>query len=114
MANLLSSNVTVTSSWLTGSTSGKRNKVRRVKWTSTTAGGGTNRLLASAFGFTRILNCSSILLDASTKKVYPAVPSADGSEILVIDPAVVTDGNRDKVIDLDTSTDYAYITLEGV
>jgi len=114
MASLLSTNVVVTDSWLTGSTSGKRNKVRKVKWTGTTAGGGTNRLLASAFGYTKILNCSSILLNASTKKIYPAVPSADGSEILVMDPAVTTDGDRDKAIDLATSTDYAYITLEGV
>jgi hypothetical protein len=114
MANLTSANVTVISSWTTGSTNGKRNKVRRVKWTSTTAGGGTNRLLASAFGYTKILNCSSILLDATTKKIYPAVPSADGSEILVMDPAAVTDADRDKVIDLATSTDYAHITLEGV
>src|SRR5439155_20908418 len=77
MANLLAANVTVLDSWLTGSTSTRRNKVRRVKWTSTTAGGGTNRLLATAFGFTKILHCSSILLDASTKKVYPAVPSSN-------------------------------------
>ena len=86
MANLSSANVTVVESWLTGSTSTRRNKVRRVKWTSTTAGGGTNRLLATAFGFTKILNCSSILLDATTKKIYPAVPSSNGSEILVMDP----------------------------
>lgn len=114
MANLTSANVTVIESWLTGSTSGKRNKVRKVKWTSTTAGGGTNKLLASAFGYTKILNCSSILLNATTKTIYPAVPSADGSEILVCDPAVSTDADRGKAIDLATSTDYAYITLEGV
>ena len=114
MANLLPANVTVIDSWLTGSTSGKRNKVRRVKWTGTTAGGGTNKLVASAFGYTKILRCSSILLDASTKTIYPAVPSADGSEILVCSPAVVTDGDRAKAIDLATSTDYAFITLEGV
>jgi len=114
MANLSSANVTVVESWLTGSTSTRRNKVRKVKWTSTTAGGGTNKLLATAFGFTKILNCSSILLDATTKKIYPAVPSSDGSQVLVMDPAVVTDANRDNAIDLATSTDYAYCTIEGV
>ncbi len=114
MADLLSTNVTVLDSWLTGSTSSRRNKVKRVKWTGTTAGGGSNKLLASAFGFTKILRCSNILLDATTKKLYPATPSADGSQVFVIDPAVVTDGDRDKVIDLATSTDYAYCTIEGV
>ncbi len=114
MANLLASNVTVLDSWVTGSTSSKRNKVRRVKWTGTTAGGDTNKLLASAFGFTKILHCSDILLDASTKSIHPAVPSADGSQILVMDPTTVTDANRANVADLATSTDYAYCTIEGV
>lgn len=114
MADLVSTNVTVISSWTTGATNGKRNKVRQVKWTSTTAGGGTNKLVASAFGFTKILRCSNILLDSSTKKIYPAMPSADGSQVLVTDPAQATDANRDNVADLATSTDYAYMTLEGV
>ena len=114
MADLLSTNVTVIESWVTGSTNGKRNKCRRVKYTSTTAGGATNRLLASAFGYTKILRCSNILLDSTTKKIYPASPSADGTLVLVTNPAQVTDANRADAADLATSTDYAYLTLEGV
>jgi hypothetical protein len=114
MANLATADVTVIEAWRTGNTNGKRNKVRRVKWTNTTAGGGTNRLLASAFGFDKILKCSPILLDGTTKKIYAAVPSADGSEILVADLTVATDADRAKAIDLATSTDYAYCTIEGV
>lgn len=114
MADLLASNVTILESWRTGATNGKRNIVRSVKWTGTTAGGGTNRLLASSFGFTKIIKCSNILLDATTKSIYLAMPSSDGSEILVADPSVGTDADRAKAIDLATSTDYAYATIEGV
>jgi hypothetical protein len=114
MADLSSSNVTVLDFWKTGGTSTKRNTVKRVKWTSTTAGGTSNKLLATAFGFTKILNASHILLDASTKKIYPAVPAADGSYLLVAAPTQATDANRADVADLATSTDYAYCTIEGV
>ena len=114
MADLLSTNVTVIASWVTGATNGKRNKVRSVKWTSTTAGGGTNKLLASAFGYTKILRCTHILLDSTTKKIYPAAPSADGTQILVSAPTQGTDANRADAADLATSTDYAYCVLEGV
>lgn len=114
MADLSSANVTVLDSWTTGATNGRRNKCRRVKWTGTTAGGGTNKLLASAFGFTKILRCSNILLDGSTKEVYPATPSADGSQILVSNTEQGTDASRANAADLATSTDYAYCTLEGV
>ena len=114
MANLSSTNVTVIESWTTGSTSSKRNKVKRVKWTGTTAGGTSNLLTASAFGFTKILNCSPILLDASTKAIYPAVPNAGGTAIFALNAANETDGTRTDPADIATSTDYAYVTLEGV
>ncbi len=114
MADLVSTNVTVLDSWTTGSTNGKRNKCRRVKWTATTAGGASNRLLASAFGYTKILRCSNILLDSSTKKVYPAVPNSDGSVIYASKPENATDATRADPVDVATSTDYAYCTLEGV
>ncbi len=108
MADLLASNVTILESWRTGATNGKRNIVRHVKWTGTTAGGGTNKLLASALGFTKIIKCSSVLLDATSKVIVPASPSSDGSQILTGDP---TSG---AVADLATSTDSAYATIEGV
>lgn len=108
MANLSSANVTVLASWRTGATNGKRNIVKSVKWTNTTAGDGTDKLLASAFGLAKIIKCSNVLLDATSKLIIPAVPSADGSEILTADP---TDGTLNSVA---TSTDYAYATIEGV
>lgn len=114
MADLVSTNVTILDSWRTGATNGKRNIVRHVKWTSTTAGGVTNKLLASALGFTKILKCSNILLDASTKAVFPAVPAADGTYIIASNPAQATDANRTDPADIATSTDYAYCTIEGV
>lgn len=114
MADLLAANVTVIDAWKTGGTGTKRNTVKRVKWTSTTAGGDTNKLLASALGFNKILNCSHVLLASSTVKVYPAAPSADGSRINVSAPTQVTDANRADVADLATSTDFAYCTVEGI
>lgn len=113
MADLASTNVTVISSWTTGGTNGRRNKVKQVKWTSTTAGGDSNKLLASAFGFNKILRSSNVLLDASTKKIYPAAPSADGSRLNISAPTNATDANRADVADLATSSDYAYATIEG-
>jgi len=114
MANLLASNVTVLDAWTTGDTSSKRNVVKRVKWTGTTAGGATNLIVATALGLTKILRCSNILLDATTKQVFPAVPNADGSAIFASNPAQGTDANRADPADIATSTDYAYCTIEGV
>lgn len=114
MSDLANADVTVVDAWTNGGTNGRRNKVLHVKFTNTTAGGGTNRLLATAFGLTKILRCSNILLDATAKAIYPAVPSADGSEVLTFDPTESTDGDRATPADIATSTDYAYITVEGV
>jgi hypothetical protein len=114
MADLLASNVTVLDAWTTGDTSSKRNVVKRIKWTSTTAGGYTNKLVATAFGLVKILRCGNILLDAATKQVYPAVPSADGAIIVASNPAQATDANRADPADIATSTDFAYCTIEGV
>jgi hypothetical protein len=114
MADLLAANVTMVKSWTTGGTTGKRNKVRQVKWTGTTAGGATNRLLATALGFTKIIRASNILLDSSTKKIYSTVPSSDGLVLYVSAPTDATDATRANVADLATSTDYAYCTIEGL
>lgn len=114
MADLLAANVTNIASWRTGGLNGKRNIVKQVKWTGTTAGGTSNKLLASALGLTKVLKCSNILLDASTKAVFPAVPSADGTYIIATNPAQATDANRTDPADIATSTDYAYCTIEGV
>jgi hypothetical protein len=113
MADLSAANVTVLASWSTGNANGRRNKVKRVKWTGTTAGGATDKLLASAFGFRVILKSSSVLLDSSTKKIYPSVPSADGTILFLSNPAEATDANRANVANVATSTDFAYVTLEG-
>ena len=114
MANLASSNVTTIASWTNGGLNSRRNIVKQVKWTSTTAGGTSNKLLATSFGLSKILNASNILLDASTKKIYPTAVASDGSYLLVMDPAQATDANRPNVADLATSTDYAYCTIEGL
>lgn len=112
MADLLASNVTILNSWTDGTPTGKRNKVRQVKWTSTTAGGASNRLLASALGFTKIIRASNILLDSSTKHCIPTVPSADGTVLYAC--SLSTDNLESTIGDVATSTDYAYCTIEGV
>jgi hypothetical protein len=113
MANLSSANVTVIEWWYSGGVNGRRNVVKVCKYTGTTAGGASNQLVASAFGLARVNRCSNIFLDSSTKKVYPAAPSTDGSYIGVTAPTQGTDANRADLADLATSTDYAYITVEG-
>lgn len=113
MADLLASNVTTIASWREGGANGQRRLVKRVKWTSTTAGSTANKLLASAFGLKVIESCGHVLLDASTKRLFPAVPSADGSHILLANLADATDASRNAAADLATSTDFAFCEIAG-
>ncbi len=113
MADLAKANVTILSAYSSGGVNGKARKVIRAKFTSTTAGGTTNKLVASAFGLRVIERCSNIFLDAATKRMYPAVPAPDGTYITTYDPNQATDANRNIPADIATSTDSAYVSVEG-
>lgn len=113
MANLAASNLTVVSEYFCSGNNGRRNVRKVCKITGVTAGGGTNKLLASVLGMARVDTCTNLFLDASTDKVYPAAPSADGSYIGLAIPTQATDANRADNADLAIGSDLAYITVEG-
>ena len=113
MADLLKTNVTVLAAYPIGGTTGKARKVVRAKFTNTTAGSAANKLLASAFGLRFIERCSNIFLDATTKRIYPASPEPLGTYINTYDPVQATDANQNIPADIATSTDSAYVTVEG-
>lgn len=113
MADLLASNVTIIKTFPWGGINGKRGVCIKARYTATTAGGAANRLLASAFGLREIEDCSHVLLDAATKQVFPAVPSADGSLIYLSNPVQATDANRADAADMATGANNAYVTLYG-
>jgi hypothetical protein len=62
-------------------------------------GGSTNKIVASAFGLTKIESCGN-LLDVTNTLVYPAVPNTDGTAILVADAKSGTQANHCNPADL--------------
>lgn len=94
MASLASSAVTVVRSWTEGSPTGKRSLVKQLSIVLTGQGDATDKILATALGFTsRVESCSN-LYDSANSKLYPAAPSSDGSYVVLIDPTQATDANR--------------------
>lgn len=115
MANLASSNVTVLASWTSGGINSRRNIVKRVKWTGVTCGGTSNTIPASAFGMSKILAIhGAALLDASTKRVYPMTINSDGTLLYALDAVNATDASRNAPADIAPSSDYVYLTVEGL
>jgi len=113
MADLLAANVTTISAYRIGGTSSKSRLRKRIRYTNTTAGTAANKLLASAMGLRVIEECSGVFFDAATKAVYPAVPSADGSYVVLTNPNQVTDANRTDLFDLATGASNAYLSVTG-
>jgi len=56
--------------------------MRRIKLTNVSVGGATNRIIASALGFTRLVDCSSFF-DSTNSKVIPAVVDPVNNIILL-------------------------------
>jgi len=81
MANVSTS--TVIAVWSEGNTNGKRRKCVIADLSGTfTAGGSTNKILATAFGLTKIESCSNGVLDDNSL-IYILAPSNDGSYLMV-------------------------------
>ena len=94
MADLVTT--AVVRSFTEGGTSGKNRKVIILTFAGAlTAGGLTNKLLASAMGFTVIESCSNLLVYTTATgaglRIYPAVPSLDGSMIHTTHSGSATD-----------------------
>lgn len=109
MADLTASDVTTVRSWTEGGTTGKNRKGALLKLVLTTMGSDTNKIPASALGFTKIESCSNAVASDDTK-VYPAVPSNDGLNILLVDLTNVTDANRADPADISATV---YIEVHG-
>lgn len=93
MANLASSAVTVENAWNAGGINGKRHVEMIVTLVLTGQGDGTDKILASALGLSKVERCGNAVLDDDSI-VYVASPSYDGSHILLVDPTEATDANR--------------------
>ncbi len=98
MAALKSSAVTVTRGWVQPGT-GIKLTTKQLTLVLTGQGGGTNTIDASTIGFTKILSCSNAI-KSDDAVIVAAVPSYDGSKILLANLAQGTDANRDDPADI--------------
>lgn len=102
MANLAQSAVTIIRAWTEGGTTGKEVSVRHVTLVLTGQGGGTNKIPASALSLTKIEQCSNFI-DSTSGIVIIAVPSYDGSYLILANLAQATDANRDDPADFSAT-----------
>jgi hypothetical protein len=94
MADLAASAIVVLESWLEGNLNNKRHACKRVTLTLTGQGSTTNRITAAILGFKRIVDASNAI-DSTNADIYSAVPSADGSLLLLVDPSVAANAPGD-------------------
>lgn len=74
---------------------GSRITTKRLTLTLSSAGtNSTDTIDASTLGFTSIISCSNAIKDDNAV-IVPAVPSYDGSKILLANLAQATDASRD-------------------
>ena len=93
MAALASSAVTINRSWTEGGISGKEIACRQVTLVLTGQGTVTNAIPASVLSLSKIEQSTpAVASDDAT--VYPATPSYDGSNLLLLNVANVTDASR--------------------
>ena len=83
---------------------GRRTFTRRIKLTGITQGGATNRLTASALGFTKLVGCSCFH-DTTGGKIVPATVDPVNNVILL------GAGAANAIGDVTATT--GYITVEG-
>jgi hypothetical protein len=82
MADLASSAVVQTDNYYFGGPSGKKFVAYKATVTLAAMGSATNKILASAFGLVTIAGTSSWVISTEAE-VLPAVPSVDGTYILL-------------------------------
>jgi hypothetical protein len=78
---------------------------RRIKLTSITQGGNTNRLTAAALGFKKLLSCSPYYQTSGTPTVFPATVDPVNNIIVLGAPGTGA------IADVSAST--GYITVTG-
>ena len=84
MADLTRSNVTILNSWTEGGVVGKRHTALQVQAVITAAGAGTatNKIPASAFGMSSIIDVADFV-DSTNANVLTAAPNYKNTEILI-------------------------------
>lgn len=95
MSDLAASAVTPVREWTAGGVNGKDHVEGLYTLVLTGQGDGTDKILATALGFTKIESCGNAIADDDTL-VIPASPSYDGTYIVLADP---TDGTPNAVTD---------------
>lgn len=93
MASLASSAVTAIREWTAGGVSGKDHVEGVYDIVLTGQGDATDKILASALGYTKIERCGNLVI-SDDSAVYPCSPSYDGTFVVLIDPAQATDADR--------------------
>lgn len=76
-----------------------------------TVGTAANKALASAFGFSKLLNVSSI---TSNAKIYPTSIAADGTYFFIADAASTTAANHINPADLNMTTNKGTLSVLGI
>ena len=100
MADLAKSAVVIRDSWWEGGAPlTKKTKVLKCTVTTASMGTTTNKLLATAFGLTEIRETTPWQKDDNTIGTM-AIPSYDGSMVLLYDLSNATDATRDAPVDL--------------
>jgi hypothetical protein len=84
MADLTRANVTILNSWTEGSVTGKRHTALEVQAVISSAGSGasSNKIPASAFGMSQIIEVGNIVNNANSS-VLTASPNYTNTEILI-------------------------------
>jgi hypothetical protein len=94
MATLASSAVTINRSWTEGGVNGKDVSCRQVTLVLTGQGIlATDTITAAVLGLSKIEQASDFI-DSTSDIIYPAVPSYDGSVLLLANMANATDATR--------------------
>lgn len=99
MADISSSDVTILKSWTEADLNGKLMSCRQVSMVLGGQGTTTNKIPAAALSLQKIEQ-SSNFVKSDNASIYPAVPSADGANLLLVNLAQVTDANRDDPADI--------------
>lgn len=76
-----------------------------------TVGSASNKALASAFGFSKLLNVSAV---TSNAKIYPTSIAADGTYFYIADAASTTAANHINPADLNMSSNKGTLSVLGI
>lgn len=114
MANLATTDYTVTDSWEEADRVGRLKRlVKEITITTGTAGGGTNKILASTLGFSEIQEVILRGVDNADPGNYLFMPTYDGSEIIAINLEQGTDANRGDPADVAFATFNTKLIIKG-